>query len=104
MAKLQYVDELAKSIKSKNKRININNDDAYIESVLQTQLEQSIQTYLSNSDNDNGDRKKLRIEIKPDYVDNFLDLIENHKMSDTVIFRQIQPTIFELELKDLNLF
>lgn len=106
MAKLQYMDELANTIRNKNKRVNIKSDDAYIESTILTQVEQAISTYLSNSkpNEDIPPGGVLHIEIKQAYVDNFLSLLENSSLTDTLTVRQIKPTIFELKLKDLNLF
>ena len=104
MGKLQYMDELANTIRNKNKRINIKSDDAYIESTIMTQVEQAVATYLSDSDPSIPSGGVLHIEIKQVYVDNFLSVLENSSLTDTMTVRQIKPTIFELKLKDLNLF
>lgn len=102
MGKIQYLDEISKTIKTRNKRVNIKNDDAYIQSLIKSQLESAIETYLVNGE-DNS-RKKMVIEISSNYIDNFFDFIGNDPIANSLIIKQIQPTLFELELKDLNLF
>lgn len=101
---LQYLDELTKSIQKKSKQGNVANDAAYIQSILKENLASIIGQYFTNGNRKQVAQQKLRIEIREGFVDEFLDLMQNDSINQSITVTQITPTVFELKLKRWEIF
>lgn len=72
-------------------------DEVYHKNVVERSLMDLIGQYLTGGNS-------LIFEVRPADLDPLIDIIENSKLSNDIEFKQLQPYLFEIRYKTLNVF
>ena len=72
-------------------------DEVYHRNVVERSLMELIKDYLTGGNS-------LIFEVRPNDLDPLIDIIENSKLANDIEFKQLQPYLFEIRYKTLNVF
>lgn len=86
---------------NKKRGMNYKKDESFIQSVLLKELEGYKKEFLSNPDETDV---RLWFEIRPEQISALTDLIANSSINQSLEFKQVKPTLYEIKNKNINVF